>query len=81
MSVTINNLQIKTVSETENFGEYSFEPLPTGFGYTLANALRRVLLTSIKGSAPTQVRIKGVNHQFTSVEGVPVPVEFTVATL
>jgi DNA-directed RNA polymerase subunit alpha len=70
MSVTINNLQIKTVSETENFGEYSFEPLPTGFGYTLANALRRVLLTSIKGSAPTQVRIKGVNHQFTSVEGV-----------
>ena len=70
MEVTKENLKINTIREEGNLGVYSYEPLPTGFGYTLANALRRVLLSSIKGAAVTQVRITGVNHQFTTIPGV-----------
>jgi len=70
MEVTKENLKINTIKEEGNIGVYSYEPLPTGFGYTLANALRRVMLSSIKGSAATQVKINGVTHQFTTLSGV-----------
>jgi len=70
MEVTKENLKINTIKEEGNLGVYSFEPLPTGFGYTLANALRRVLLTSIKGAAATQIKVNGISHQFTTVPGV-----------
>jgi len=70
MEVTKENLKINTIKEEKNMGVYSFEPLPTGFGYTLANALRRVLLSSIGGAAATQVKINGVAHQFTTLPGV-----------
>ena len=70
MEVTKENLKINTIKEEKNVGVYSFEPLPTGFGYTLANALRRVLLSSIGGAAATQVKINGVAHQFTTLPGV-----------
>lgn len=70
MEVTKENLKINTIKEENNLGVYSFEPLPTGFGYTLANALRRVLLTSTRGAAATQVRINGISHQFTTIPGV-----------
>ena len=70
MEVTKENLKINTIKEEGNMGVYSYEPLPTGFGYTLANALRRVLLSSTKGAAVTQVKIEGVSHQFTTVPGV-----------
>lgn len=70
MEVTKENLKINTVKEEGNLGVFSFEPLPTGFGYTLANALRRVLMTSIKGAAATQVRVSGATHQFTTIPGV-----------
>lgn len=70
MEVTKENLKINTIKEEGNVGVYSYEPLPTGFGHTLANALRRVLLSSIKGAAVTQVKINGVNHQFTTLPGV-----------
>jgi DNA-directed RNA polymerase subunit alpha len=70
MQVTKENLKINTVSESKNLGVFSIEPLPTGFGYTLANALRRVLLTSTKGAAVTQIKISGANHQFTTLPGV-----------
>lgn len=49
---------------------FVLEPLPTGYGHTLGNSLRRVLYSSIKGAAITSVTIKGVNHQFTTVAGV-----------
>lgn len=49
---------------------FSFSPLPTGFGHTLGNTLRRVLLTSLDGAAVTQLAINGASHQFTTVEGV-----------
>jgi DNA-directed RNA polymerase subunit alpha len=70
MTVSIENLKINTVEESAKIGVYAIEPLPTGFGYTLGNALRRVMLTSIRGAAVTQVKISGANHQFTTLPGV-----------
>jgi len=58
----------KTVSDT--FGELSAQPLEPGFGVTLGNALRRVLLGGIEGSAVTSVIIKGVNNEFSTIPGV-----------
>lgn len=55
---------------TESFGRFECEPLERGFGTTLGNALRRVLLSSLRGSAITSVRIEGVPHEFTSIPGV-----------
>ena len=49
---------------------FSIEPLEPGFGYTLGNSLRRTLLSSIPGAAVTSVRIEGVLHEFSSIEGV-----------
>jgi DNA-directed RNA polymerase subunit alpha len=64
------DLKIKTVQESEDHGTYVFEPLPKGYGQTMGNVLRRVLLTSIEGSAVTQVTVKGVDHQFSTIEGI-----------
>lgn len=64
------NFKIETITETETYGKFVFEPLEQGYGHTLSSALRRVLLTSIKGSAPVSVKITGINHQFDSIEGM-----------
>jgi len=70
MNLNLENLKISTVKEDKNLGVFEIEPLPTGFGTTLGNSLRRVLLSSIKGAAVTQVKIAGVSHQFTTIQGV-----------
>ncbi len=54
----------------DNRSIFSFSPLPLGFGVTLGNALRRVLLSSIKGSAISAIKIDGILHNFTSIPGV-----------
>jgi DNA-directed RNA polymerase subunit alpha len=64
------DLKISTVKETADHGVFSFEPLPKGYGHTVGNILRRVLLTSVEGSAITQVTVKGVEHQFSTLAGV-----------
>jgi DNA-directed RNA polymerase subunit alpha len=64
------DLKIKTIKETESEGRYSFEPLPKGYGHTIGNVLRRVILTSVEGAAITQFSVKGVKHQFSTIEGV-----------
>lgn len=64
------NFQIKKIKQTENFGQFSIEPLPQGYGHTLGNALRRVLLTSLPGTAITQVKISGIKHKFSTIEGM-----------
>jgi DNA-directed RNA polymerase subunit alpha len=58
--------------ETHNrfFGKFTCEPLERGFGTTLGNALRRVLLSSLRGAAITSVKIKGIHHEFSPVPGV-----------
>lgn len=63
-------VKIKKVSETEKQGVFEIEGLYTGYGLTLGNALRRVLLSSLPGAAITQVKIKGVEHEFSTVAGV-----------
>jgi DNA-directed RNA polymerase subunit alpha len=67
-------VQRPTITEqviTENTrSAFSIEPLEPGFGYTLGNSLRRTLLSSIPGAAVTSVRIEGVLHEFSSIEGV-----------
>ncbi len=61
---------IKTEVEEKNFGRYSIEPLTQGYGQTLGNSLRRVLLTSLSGNAITTVKIEGVKHQFATLPGL-----------
>lgn len=55
---------------TQNYGKLSVQPLEKGYGTTLGNSLRRVLLSSLQGAAPLFVRIEGVEHEFTTVPGV-----------
>lgn len=63
-------LQVKTEKETKNEGLFLIEPLEAGFGHTLGNSLRRVLLTSLPGNAITFVKISGVRHQFSTLPGL-----------
>ena len=57
-------------SLTENYGKFSIEPFEKGFGHTIGNGLRRVLLSSIEGTAVTSVSVDGVVHEFTALPGV-----------
>jgi len=68
--LTAEDLKISKVSEDGLTGVYTFEPLPSGFGNTLGNTLRRVLYSSLKGAALTQVKLTGAVHQFSSITGV-----------
>ena len=63
-------LQVDADSLTDTHGKFTAEPFERGFGTTLGNALRRVLLSSLQGAAITSVRIKGVLHEFSTVPGV-----------
>lgn len=58
------------VSSTESYGKFVCEPLERGFGTTMGNSLRRIILSSLYGAAITSVRIQGVMHEFSVVEGV-----------
>ena len=55
---------------SDTYGRFSVEPFEHGFGTTVGNGLRRVLLSSLEGAAVTQIKIKGADHEFTSVPGV-----------
>jgi DNA-directed RNA polymerase subunit alpha len=57
-------------SSTDRYGRLVISPLERGFGRTLGNALRRVMLSSLEGAAPVSVRIKGVSHEFSTIPGV-----------
>ncbi len=64
------NLKVVTISEDEKVGVFDIEGLYRGYGLTIGNALRRVLLSSLPGAAITSVKIKGVGHEFSTIEGV-----------
>src|SRR5574343_189475 len=55
---------------TEHFGQFEFRPLEPGYGITVGNALRRILLSSLEGYAITSVKISGVEHEFSTIKGV-----------
>jgi len=63
-------LEVDTATLTDTYGKFTCEPLERGYGITLGNSLRRVLLSSLQGSAITTVRIEGALHEFTTVPGV-----------
>ena len=62
--------KIKEDKVTDTYGEFSIEPLEPGYGHTLGNALRRVLLVAIPGAAVTSVKISGVKHKFSTIPGL-----------
>lgn len=66
----VNQPVMKTVEETATYGKFVVEPLERGYGVTLGNSLRRVMLSSIKGAAITRVRIQGVLHEFAIIPGL-----------
>jgi DNA-directed RNA polymerase subunit alpha len=62
--------KVERIAEARNYGKYAIGPLERGFGTTIGNALRRVLLSSLEGAAITSVRITDVLHEFSEIEGV-----------
>jgi DNA-directed RNA polymerase subunit alpha len=64
------NFIIKTEVQEKTYGKFIIEPLEQGYGQTLGNSLRRVLLSSLEGSAITSVKIEGVQHQFSTIAGL-----------
>jgi DNA-directed RNA polymerase subunit alpha len=73
VAVRAQDFQVPKITHeevTENRGVFAIEPLDRGFGYTFGNSLRRVLLSSLEGSAVTSVKIEGVAHEFTTLPGV-----------
>jgi len=65
-----DTVKIKKISETDKEGVFEVEGLYTGYGLTLGNSLRRVLLSSLPGAAITQIKIKGAEHEFSTLPGI-----------
>ena len=63
-------LEIDHTSLTDKYGKFTAEPFERGFGHTIGNSLRRILLSSLEGAAVSAVRVKGAMHEFTSLKGV-----------
>jgi DNA-directed RNA polymerase subunit alpha len=63
-------LEVDDASPEGNYGKFVAEPLERGFGLTIGNALRRILLSSLQGAAITSIKIDGVMHEFTTIQGV-----------
>ncbi len=64
------NIEIAEISEDKKYGKFVVEPLERGYGTTLGNSLRRIMLSSLPGAAVSQVKIDGVLHEFSSIAGV-----------
>ena len=64
------NIEIVEISEDNKYGKFVVEPLERGYGTTLGNSLRRIMLSSLPGAAVSQVRIDGILHEFSSIPGV-----------
>ncbi len=66
----LSQIEVVTEKETTDFGKFIIEPLDQGYGHTVGNSLRRVLLSSLPGATITQVKISQVRHQFSSLPGM-----------
>ncbi len=64
------NIEVVEISEDKKYGRFVVEPLKRGYGITLGNSLRRIMLSSLPGVAVSQVKIEGVLHEFSSIPGV-----------
>ena len=70
MELKIKNVNTTTSSDGSQYGKFVIEPIERGYGATIGNSLRRVLLSSLEGVAVTSVRIEGITHEYTSIPGV-----------
>lgn len=70
MELKIKCINTTTSSDGSQYGKFVVEPLEKGFGQTVGNALRRVLLSSLEGAAVTSIRIEGITHEYTSIPGI-----------
>ena len=70
MELKIKCINTTTSSDGSQYGKFVIEPLEKGFGMTIGNALRRVLLSSLEGAAATSIRIDGITHEYTSIPGI-----------
>src|SRR4030095_1367302 len=68
--IELETPQIEPISEAGTYAKYEAGPLPAGYGVTLGNALRRVLLSSLPGAAVTQIQIRDVYQEFSTIPGV-----------
>lgn len=66
----INDIKIKVENLTDSYGRFIIEPLDRGYGITLGNSLRRVLLSSLPGASATAIRFEGIVHEFSTIPGV-----------
>ncbi len=64
------NIEIVSIDKDNNYGEFVIEPLERGYGMTLGNSLRRIMLSSLPGCAVSSIKVEGAPHEFTSLEGV-----------
>lgn len=64
------NIEVAEISEDQKFGRFIVKPLERGYGTTLGNSLRRIMLSSLPGAAVSQIKIEGVDHEFSSIPGV-----------
>ncbi len=64
------NIEVTEISEDKKYGRFVVEPLERGYGITLGNSLRRIMLSSLPGAAVSQIKIEGVLHEFSSIPGV-----------
>ena len=64
------DIRVTIKEEKENYGLFLISPLPRGYGHTLGNSLRRILYSSLKGTGITSVKIKGIDHEYTTIDGV-----------
>ncbi|MDD3367356.1 MAG: DNA-directed RNA polymerase subunit alpha [Lachnospiraceae bacterium] len=64
------NIEVAEISEDKKYGKFIVEPLERGYGITLGNSLRRIMLSSLPGAAVSQIKIEGVLHEFSSIPGV-----------
>ncbi len=64
------NIEVAEISEDKKYGRFVVEPLERGYGITLGNSLRRIMLSSLPGAAVSQIKIEGVLHEFSAVPGI-----------
>ena len=75
------DFEVKEYVESENYGKFVLSPLERGFGTTIGNALRRVLLSSLPGAAVFSIKVDGVYHEFTTIHGIREDVSMIILQL
>ena len=64
------DIDVEVIEDTANYAKVAAEPFERGYGLTIGNSIRRVLLTSVPGAAISAIKIDGISHEFSTVKGV-----------